>query len=67
MNAWESIFLQSPANNGRYEEDDLPQSNWNWPKKTWFRTRLDYVRDREPLMSLKFHRKLGLRVEVRLA
>ena len=24
MNAWESIFLQSPVNKGCYDEDDLP-------------------------------------------
>lgn len=48
MNAWESVFLQSPVNDGCYEEDDLPQLNWEWPKKTWFQTRLDYVRDHKP-------------------
>jgi hypothetical protein len=27
MNAWESIFMQSPVNNGFYEEDELQQQN----------------------------------------
>jgi len=41
MNAWESIFLQSPVNDGCYDVDELPQQNWRWPKGTWFQARLD--------------------------
>lgn len=67
MNAWESIFMQSPANDGCYEEDDLPQSNWDWPKETWFQTRLDQVREHELLTSLKLHRKFDRHAEVRTA
>ena len=67
MNAWESIFLQSPANEGCYDEEDLPQLNWEWPKETWFRSRLDYVREREPVLSLRSHRKLGHQVELQAA
>ena len=59
MKAWESIFTQSPVNDGCYEEDDLPQSNWQWPKATWFQIRLDYVREREPMLSLRTIRRLG--------
>jgi hypothetical protein len=53
MNAWESIFMQSPVNDGCYDEDDLPQQNWQWPEATWFQARLDYVRDHEPRERLK--------------
>ncbi len=67
MNAWESIFLQSPVNDGCYEEDELPQLNWHWPRETWFQIRLDYVREHEPLLSLKSYRKLGYPVELRTA
>jgi hypothetical protein len=63
MNAWESIFLQSPANDGYYDEEELPQLKWEWPNGTWFQTRLDHVRDYEPLRHLKSHRKLA-RVKV---
>ncbi len=59
MNAWESIFLQSPANDGYYDEDELPQLKWEWPNGTWFQTRLDHVREYEPLRHLKSHRKLA--------
>ena len=49
MNAWKTIFLQSPVNSGHYDEDELPQQNWEWPKGTWFQARLDHVREHEPL------------------
>jgi hypothetical protein len=58
MNAWESIFLQSPVNDGCYDEDNLPQTIWPWPKDTWFRNRLDFLREHEPVLSLKAYRKL---------
>ena len=45
MSAWESIFFQSPVNGGCYEEDELTQQNWDWPKGTWFQGRLDRIRD----------------------
>jgi hypothetical protein len=57
MNAWESIFLQSPVNDGWYEEDELPQLNWEWPNGTWFQTRLDHVREYEPVSHLKISQK----------
>lgn len=56
MSAWQTIFFQSPVNRGYYDEDELPQQNWEWPKGTWFQSRLDHVRDREPL-DLRFHRR----------
>jgi len=37
MNTWESIFTQSPANYGYYDEHNLPHVRWQWPRATWFR------------------------------
>ena len=59
MKAWESIFLQSPVNVGYYDEDDLPHLNWEWPKETWFQTRLDYLREREPVLSRRIACRLA--------
>lgn len=67
MSAWESIFFQSPVNSGYYDEDELPQSNWEWPNGTWFQSRLDYIRDYEPLRRLKSQRKLARKMELRAA
>ena len=58
MNAWESIFMQSPVNNGYYEENALPQQRWEWPKKTWFQSRLDYVREHHSSLNLKSSRRM---------
>ena len=66
MNAWQSIFLQSPANSGYYDEDELPQQNWDWPKGTWFQDRLDHVREHEPL-NLRSHRRAGRKINRQLA
>jgi len=33
---WQAIFLQSKANGCSYRGEDLPHSNWQWPKDTWF-------------------------------
>lgn len=57
MNVWESIFAQSPANNGFYNGDKLPQQNWDWPKGTWFQARLERIREREPVLKLQSLRK----------
>jgi hypothetical protein len=46
MNSWEAIFLQSPANYGIYDEEDLPHLLWEWPKQTWLQDRLVYLRER---------------------
>jgi hypothetical protein len=58
MNAWEAIFTQSPANNGFYEENELAQSYWEWPRRTWLQDRLQYVREHELAMGLKSIDKL---------
>jgi len=59
MNAWESVFLQSRVNDGRYDGDSLPQTIWPWPKDTWFQNRMDFVREHEPVLSLKACRNLA--------
>ena len=33
--AWQTIFELSKANGATYGGDDLPYTNWNWPKETW--------------------------------
>ena len=58
MNIWQSVFSQSRANHGHYDEDRLPEFRWEWPKGTWFQMRLDYARENEPVWSLKSSRKL---------
>lgn len=63
MNPWESIFAQSPVNRGCYEEKDLPQLSWEWPTATWFQTRLEYVREQEPVRRITFCRKPDRRTE----
>ena len=45
MNVWELIFTQSPANNGYYGGEGLPQQTWKWPEGTWFQSRLRFVRE----------------------
>ncbi len=47
MSSWQLIFLQSKANNGYYDEKDLPPQIWEWPQETWFQERLRYVRGME--------------------
>ena len=59
MSAWESIFFQSPVNGGCYEEDELTQQIWHWPKGTWFQGRLDRIRDYEPVLNRRSPRKPG--------
>lgn len=48
MNGWEAIFVQSPVNDGYYNEDELPQKPWQWPAATWFQARLEGVREQKP-------------------
>ena len=43
MTSWELIFVQSRVNNGAYDGDDLPATNWDWPRGTWFQERLRYI------------------------
>ena len=59
MNAWESIFRQSRVNDGYYDEDKLPQLKWDWPKGTWFQTRLDETREQHPITGVKASRCFG--------
>lgn len=59
MNVWESIFTQSPVNNGNYEEDALPQQKWEWPKRTWFQDRLGFVRAHQSPLNLKSSRRMS--------
>ena len=63
MNAWESIFVQSPVNEGHYTEDELPYLNWNWPTQTWFQTRLNQLREHQLTVSLKTMKRLGHNAE----
>ena len=53
MNVRESVFSQSRANDGDYDEERLPQFHWDWPKGTWFQARLGQAREHEPVRSLK--------------
>jgi len=59
MNIWETIFAQSPANNGYYNENDLTERRWDWPRGTWLQSRLEHVRENEPAAVVKSFRKLG--------
>jgi hypothetical protein len=40
LSYWQLVFLQSKANGCLYHGEDLPQSNWEWPKNTWFQEQL---------------------------
>ena len=57
MSAWKTIFVQSPVNDGHYDETELPYLNWHWPRETWFQSRLGFVREHEPVITLKSLRK----------
>jgi hypothetical protein len=39
---WQLIFLQSKSNGCLYSGEDLPSTNWQWPKDTWFQERLSH-------------------------
>jgi hypothetical protein len=41
LSYWQIILLQSKANGCMYRGQDLPQTNWEWPKNTWFQERLN--------------------------
>jgi len=58
MNTWKSVFVRSRMNEGCYDEKCLPDLHWEWPKGTWFQTRLDYARDRAFVGRQKGSRKL---------
>ena len=40
LSYWQIILLQSKVNGCLYRGEDLPQTNWVWPKNTWLRKRL---------------------------
>jgi hypothetical protein len=42
MSYWQFIWSQSKANGCSYHGEDLPQTNWEWPKNTWFQERLSH-------------------------
>jgi hypothetical protein len=44
---WRLIFLQSPANNGWYDEQALPTQVWAWPQDTWLKKRLSELREKQ--------------------
>ena len=66
MSAWETIFVQSPVNDGDYDEEKLPYVNWHWPRETWFQSRLDYVREHEPVIALESLKKSRCGGDLRL-
>jgi hypothetical protein len=41
---WQLVFAQSKANGGHYIGEQLPGSNWEWPKDTFLQRRLREVR-----------------------
>lgn len=57
MSTWEAVFVQSRVNDGCYSEAELPQTHWQWPTHTWFRARLEQVRERETTVFLRSLRK----------
>ena len=61
MNTWGAIFSQSPVNEGYYNEQQMPQNHWDWPRKTWFQSRRDFIRDNEQggLKTSRKHKEHG--------
>ena len=37
---WQLVFTQSKVNGGRYCEEELPESKWNWPQDTYLQQRM---------------------------
>ena len=37
---WQLVFLQSKANGAAYTREELPRTNWDWPKDTYLQRRL---------------------------
>jgi len=64
MNLWESVFTQSPANDGYYDEDDLPHLRWAWPKSTWFQARRDFLKEHKQLVAANTARKMAKAYEM---
>jgi hypothetical protein len=38
---WQLIFLQSKVNGAPYKGEELPGRSWDWPKDTYFQSRLN--------------------------
>lgn len=58
MDLWESVFTQSPVNDGYYDEDELLHQRWEWPKETWFQARRDLVRVQKQLVAANTGRRM---------
>jgi hypothetical protein len=41
---WQLVFTQSKVNGARYIGEQLPGSNWDWPKDTFLQRRLRQVK-----------------------
>jgi len=41
---WQLVFTQSKVNGAHYIEEQLPGSNWDWPKDTYLQRRLRQVK-----------------------
>lgn len=39
LSYWQLIFSQSKANGAPYHDEELPVSNWDWPKDTYLQRR----------------------------
>lgn len=64
MNIWEAVFTQSKVNDGYYDEARLPQQRWEWPRGTWFQSRLDLIREHEAPRSLRSSSKMRVTHEL---
>lgn len=65
MNAWESMFVQSPANESYYDEGALLYLTWNWSKETWLQNRLTEMRRHLLAVSQKTMKRTGPSAELR--
>ena len=41
---WQLVFTQSKVNGAAYEGEQLPGTNWKWPKDTFLQRRLREMR-----------------------
>ena len=41
---WQLVFTQSKVNGANYIGEQLPGSNWDWPKDTYLQRRLRQVK-----------------------
>jgi hypothetical protein len=56
MDIWETIFTQSPVNDGYYDEETLPHLRWEWPRATWLQARREYLRQHQTTLTGKSSR-----------